>query len=388
MEASVIGELARLLGQFNEPRRHNRRHPLISVITIAVLAVMCNAKGWASVARFAKQEQKWLELFLPLPCGVPSRQTFERVFAMLKPDEVEKCLMAWFQAMNQYSDGMLKHIALDGKALRHSYEHAWDSSTMAYLVSAFATENGLVLAQLEAEGRGGELGAIRRLLELVNLKDHLVTIDALGCQKDVAGAIVDRGGDYCLAVKDNQPALHDKIRALLDEGILEGFAGWEASSHQATNGGHGRIETRTTWVTSEIEHLGELVKQWPGLAAIAVVESRRTVLGKDAKPTQSRRYYILSRVMPAVEVHKIVRGHWGIENSLHYILDVSYGEDASRIRRRSATNYSRLRRLTLNMLKKETSIQESISGKRELCALSREYRLKVIAASLPQHPAA
>ena len=215
------------------------------------------------------------------------------------------------------------------------------------------------------------------------LKDHTVTIDALGCQKDVAGTIVDSGGDYCLAEKDNQPALYDKIRALLDEGILEGFAGWKASSHQATNGGHGRIETRTAWVTSEIEHLGELAKEWPGLAAIAVVESRRTVLGKDAKPTQSRRYYILSRVMPAAQVQKIVRGHWGIENGLHYILDVSYGEDASRIRRRSATNYSRLRRLTLNMLKKETSVQDSIPGKRELCALSRDYRLKVIAASLP-----
>jgi predicted transposase YbfD/YdcC len=388
MEASVMGELARRLGQLNDYRRHNRRHPLISVLTIAVLAVLSNARGWASVARFAKQEQKWLELFLPLPSGVPSRQTFERVLAMLKPDELEKALMAWFEAMNQYRQGMLKHLALDGKALRHSYQHAWDSSTMAYLVSVFATENGLVLAQLEAQGRGGELAAIRKLLELVDIKDHIVTIDALGCQKDVAQSIVHNGGDYCLAVKDNQPATYQKIKTLLDEGILEGFAGWKASSHQSSNGGHGRLETRTAWVTSEIEPLGEVAKQWPALAAIAVVESRRTMLGKDAQPTRFRRYYLLSRMMPAAEVQKIVRGHWGIENSLHYILDVSYGEDASRIRRRSATNYSRLRRLTLNLLKKETSVQESIAGKRELCALSREYRLKVIAAGLPQQPAA
>lgn len=386
MEASVMEEVARQLGQLTDPRRHNRLHPLVSLVTMAVLAVLCNANGWAAVVRFAQEERKWLELFVPLPHGIPSRQTFERVFALLKPQEVEKCMADWFKLMNQWSQGALKQVAIDGKALRHSYGHAWDASGMAYLVSAFASENGLVMAQVETDGKGQELLGIRQLLQQLELKGCLVTIDALGCQKDIAQKIVEEGGDYCLAVKENQPTLHQKVKTLLDEGMLEGFKGWDAQTDQTTNSGHGRIETRTVWVTTEVQHLGELAQEWPKLAAIAVVESRRQVLGKESPPTKSRRYYILSRAMSAAQVQQVVRGHWGIENSLHYILDVSYGEDASRIRRRSATQFSRLRRLTMNMLKKETSVQDSVAGKRERCALSREYRLKVIAASLPQPP--
>jgi len=387
MDASVMEELARQFSQLSDPRRHNRLHPLVSLVSIAVLAVLCNADGWASVVRFAQEEERWLSLFMPLPYGIPSRQTFERVFALLKPQEVEKCVAGWFKLMNQWSQGALKHISIDGKALRHSFRHAWDASGMAYLVSAFASENGLVLAQMEAEGKGQELLGIRQLLQQLELKGCLVTIDALGCQKDIAQKIVDEGGDYCLAVKDNQPTLHQKVSALLDEGMLEGFKGWDAQTDQTTNSGHGRIETRTVWVTPEIQHLGELAREWPKLAAVAVVESRRTVLGKESKTTIARRYYILSRALSAAQVQQVVRGHWGIENSLHYILDVSYGEDASRIRRRSATNFSRLRRLTMNMLKKEDSVKDSVAGKRERCALNREYRLKVIAASLPRQEA-
>jgi predicted transposase YbfD/YdcC len=384
MEASVMEEVVRQFAQLSDPRRHNRLHPLVSLVTIAVLAVLCNADRWAAVVRFARQEGKWLELFVPLPHGIPSRQTFERVFALLKPQEVEKCVAGWFKLMNPWSQGALKQVAIHGKALRHSYCHSWDDSGMGYLVSAFASENGLVMAQVETEGKGQELLGIRQLLQQLQLKGCLVSIDALGCQKDIAQKIVEEEGDYCLAVKDNQPTLHRKVSALLDEGMLEGFKGWDAQMDQTTHSGHGRIETRTVWVTPEIQHLGERVREWPKLAAIAVVESRRTVLGKEPKTTKSRRYYILWRALSVAQVQQVVRGHWGIENGLHYILDVSYGEDASRIRRRSATHFSRLRRPTMNMLKKERSVQGSVAEKRERCALSREYRLKVIAASLPQ----
>ena len=249
MEASVMAEVARQFSQLSDPRRHNRLHPLVSLVTIAVLAVLCNADGWAAVVRFAQQEGKWLALFVPLPYGIPSRQTFERVFALLKPQEVETCLAGWFKLMNQWSQGALKHLSIDGKALRHSYRHSWDDSGMAYLVSAFASENGLVMAQVETEGKGQELLGIRQLLQQLELKGCVVSIDALGCQKDVAQKIVDEGGDYCLAVKANQPTLHQKVKTLLDEGILEGFNGWDAQMDQTTNSGHGRIETRTVWVT-------------------------------------------------------------------------------------------------------------------------------------------
>lgn len=382
MDVSVIEELARKVGQMNDPRRHNRLHLLVSVVTMAVLAVMSGANGWAAVARFAQEEQRWLELFLPLPYGIPSRQTFERVFALLKPQEMEKCLMAWFQLMSERSGGIVKHLSIDGKAMRHSYQHAWDSSSMAYLVSAFAADNGLVMAQVETQGKGQELEGIRQLLNLLDLKGRLVTMDALGCQTDIAATIRQRQGHYCLAVKENQPTLHAKVSALLEEGIQEGFAGWAADTHQTTDGGHGRIETRTAYVTTEMQHLGQLREQWKDLAAIAVVESQRTVLGPEAKTSKARRYYILSQALSAQEVQVAVRGHWGVENGLHYILDVSYGEDACRIRQRSAGNFSRLRRLTMNLLKRETSVQDSVVGKRQRCAWSRDYRLKVLAASL------
>jgi predicted transposase YbfD/YdcC len=383
MEATVFGELARRLENVKDTRRHNRLHPLASIITIAVVAVLSGADGWSDVASFAELEERWLRLFVPLPHGIPSRQTFERVFARLKPEALEQALSAWFSQMNRWSQGALKHVALDGKALRHSYKHVWDESGMAYLVSAYASENGLVLAQKEAQGKGQELGAIRQLLKLVSLEGCMVTIDALGCQKDVARTIVAEGGNYCLAVKENQPALHRKLKALLDEGMLERFAGWDAEMDQTTDGGHGRIDTRTVWVSGEIKHLGEaLLRDWPDLAALAVVESRREVLGAASKATVNRRYYILSCRPSAAEVQRIVRGHWGIENGLHHILDVSYREDASRIRTASAGNFSRLRRLSLNMLKLEKSTKASVAGKRQRCGWSREYRVRVLATAM------
>lgn len=383
MDASVFADLARMFDDLHDPRGHNRLYPLVSLVSIAVLAVLCNADGWSGVARFARNQRRWLEMFLVLPKGNPSRQTFERVFSLLKPQQMETCIMRWFAKMNHWSGGALKQLAIDGKALRRSYKHTWDETGMAYLVSAYATGNGLVLGQRETEGKGQELMGIRQLLEVLELKGCIVTIDALGCQKDIAQQIVEAGGDYCLAVKGNQPALHAKLTALLDEGILEKFEGWDAQMDQTTDLGHGRLEVRTAWVTKEIQHLGkDLLTQWPGLAAMAVVEGRRTVHREQEQQTVMRRYYILSRVLTAAEVQAVVRGHWAIENGLHHVLDVTYGEDASRIRRRSAAHMSRLRRITMNMLKKDTSLKESIAGKRELCALDKEYRLKVIAASL------
>lgn len=384
MEATVFGYLARRLGTLNDERHHNFLHPLASVVSIAVVAVLCNADSWRAVARFAEMERKWLSLFIPLPHGVPSRQTFERVFAMLNIDELERCLMAWFAEMNQWKEGSLKQVALDGKALRRSYRHAWDTSGMAYLVSAYACENGLVLAQTQTSGKGQELEGTRKLLNLLkrNLKGAVVTTDALGCQKDIAATVKEYGGDYCLAVKGNQSALHGKVKKLLDEGLLEEFAGWRAETDRTTDGGHGRIEVRTAWVTDEVEHLGQdLLGQWKGLCAMAVVESRREVLGPKSKVTTQRRYYILSRRFSAGEVQQLARQHWGIENGLHHVLDVTYREDESRIRVRSAGHFSRLRRLTSNMLKLEQSVQDSIAGKRERCALSREYRVTVLARS-------
>lgn len=381
MEASVLGELARRCGQMKDGREENRRHPLANVVTMAVVAVLCGADGWSAVANFCRIEARWFGLFLPLKHGVPSRQTFERVFALLQPQQLERCLKEWFELMSRQSGGSVKHISIDGKALRRSFKKVWDRSSMAYLVSAFATENGLVMAQTESShGRGGELGAIKRLLNMLDLKGRMVTIDAGGCQRAVAAMICEQGGDYCLAVKDNQRTLHGAIRIEMHQVRRKDPTAAKAQSHQSINTSHGRKETRTVWVTQEIHRLGEVAKQWKGLAAVAVVESCREIKGKE--PTWNWRYYMLSRVPTAVELQSLIRSHWGIENGLHYVLDVTYGEDGSRIRKASATQFSRLRRLTLNMLRTEKSHTGSLASKRQCCGWSREYRVKVLAASL------
>lgn len=381
MAASVLVELARMSGKIRENREDNLRHPLASVVAMAVVAVLCGADSWNAVASFARIEEKWFGLFLPMRHGVPSRQTFQRVFALIKPEQMEKMLRVWFRLMSRQSSGAIRQLAMDGKALRRSFKHVWDSSSMAYLVSAFATENGLAMAQTEAtRGRGGELGAIRRLLKQLELKGVMVTIDAGGCHRDVAETIIDGGGDYCLAVKDNQRSLHGHIRILFNQ-VRKGEEGAaRVQVHQTVERGHGRQETRKVWVSSQVQRLGEAAKRWKGLAAVAMVESCRQV-GKE-KPSYNWRYYILSKASAAEEVQKIIRGHWGIENKLHYVLDVGYGEDGSRIEKASATNFSRLRRLTLNMLQSEKSFKGSLIGKRQACGWSREYRVKVLAASL------
>jgi predicted transposase YbfD/YdcC len=352
---------------------------LVSVVTIAVLAVLCNCDSWAAIARFAQAELKWLELFVPLPHGAPSRQTFQRVLALLRPEKLEEHLRQWFARMHQALARTPGPLAIDGKVLRRSYQHAWEQNEATYLVSAFAGESKLVLAQDQVPGKGCELEGIRRLLEELDLKDRLVTIDALGCQRDIAARIVEAGGHYCLAVKENQPTLYARVQAILDAQAEPGngpASTWES--------GHGRIETRTAWVSTNLEDLGRLARDWPGLAAIALVESHRGRSGPhlDQSLTSSRRYYILSQVLDSQQVQDLVRGHWGIENRLHYVLDVSYGEDQSRIQKAAAANFARLRRATLNMLRCEQQVQDSIAGKRQRCAFSREYRLQVLAASL------
>jgi predicted transposase YbfD/YdcC len=381
MDAPGIGDLARGFAGFEDRRRPNRLHPLVSVITIAVLAVLSNCDSWAAIARFAQAELKWLELFVPLPHGAPSRQTFQRVLALLKPEKLEEHLRRWFARMQQALASTPGPLAIDGKMLRRSYKHAYDQSDVTYLVSAFAGASGLVLAQDQVPGKGCELEGIRRLLEVLDLQGRTVTIDALGCQRDIAAQIVQAQGHYCLAVKENQPTLFARVQATVD--ALAEAGNGPASTWET---GHGRIETRCAWVSTNLEPLGRLARDWPGLAAIAMVESHRGIPGPhlDQSLTSSRRYYILSQVLTSQQVQDLVRGHWGIENRLHYVLDVSYGEDNSRIEKVCAANFARLRRLSLNMLRCEKQVQDSIAGKRQRCAFSREYRLQVIAASLPK----
>ena len=376
MDAQSNGGLVRFFQSMPDPRGKNKLHLLTDLIIIAICAVICGADGWVQVEQFARAKRKFFVTFLQLPHGIPSHDTFGRVFARLNPQAFEQCFMAWTRSLAQGSAGKL--ISFDGKALRRSFAHAWDKSGMTHLLSAFVSANRMVFAQLAVADKSNEITAIPKLLELLDVRGATVTIDAIGCQKNIAQRIVEGGGDYYLAVKENQPQLYQKLKSLLDEAILERFAGMEHDFFEQTEGDHGRIETRRVWVTPEVKWLGELRHQWPGLDLLVAVESVRQVNG--SKRSIERRYYIASRkTASARQAAQSIRGHWGIENQLHWSLDVSFDEDRCRIRKgHGAENFSRLRRIALNLLQRETSRKVGIKTKRLVAGWDHDYLLKLL----------
>lgn len=360
-----------------DPRRsQGRRHRLSDLITLAVCAVICCADSWADVADFGRAKANWFKTFLDLPHGLPCQDTFERVFARLDPDAFERCFMAWTAALAGTSAGKL--VAIDGKRIRRSFEHAWDHSTATHLVSAFVAENRTVFGQLAVDCKENEIVAIPELLRLLDLKDATVTIDAMGCQTAIAGQIVEQGGDYILAVKGNQPTLHDCIERNVKALLLEKFADVNHDRVQTVDGDHGRIETRDVWVTDDLSWLGAEKDRWPGLRSLITVESKREMPLKET--SVERRYYISShhRVDAAVLAQR-VRGHWSVENNLHWVLDVAFNEDQARQRKgHSAENFSRLRRIALNVLNAEKTKRRGVKGKRLNAGWDHDYLLKLL----------
>jgi predicted transposase YbfD/YdcC len=380
MDVHATGGVLRFFLGLPDPRAANVIHKLHDVVVLAVCGVICGAGGWAEVEMFAKSKLAWFKTFLDLPGGVPSHDTFGRVFAALCPDASERCFVAWVAGVAQVSGGRL--IAIDGKAIRRSFEHAWDKSGMAHLVSAFVAENHMVFGQVAVADKSNEIDAIPKLLALLDLEGATVTLDAIGCQRNVAREITERGADYVLALKQNQPALHAKVKALLDEAILGGFADMGHGHVEQSGTAHGRVEQRRTWVTDEVNWLGrDLIEQWPGLSSIAAVESVRQDLGDlTGKVTTDRRYYISSRTgTDAKAMHDAVRGHWAVENRLHWQLDVSFGEDQRRIRKgHGAENFSRLCRVALNLLKRDKSVKIGVHGKRLKAGWDEHYLLRLL----------
>jgi predicted transposase YbfD/YdcC len=376
MDGQATAEILRHMSQIPDPRRHNRIHRLVDILTIAIFAVICGADGWVEVAQYGRHKLAWLKTFLALRQGIPSHDTFGRLFARIQPEEFERCFMAWMSALVQVSGGKL--VAIDGKSLRQSFEHAWDKSGMAHMVSAFVAANQMVFAQVKTEGKGQELDAIQKLLKVVDVDGAVVTIDALGCNKAVVELILEGGGDYVLQVKENQPTLHAKVKHLLDELILENFRGVEHDCHVQTEGDHGRIETRRAWVCWNAADLGAIGGEWPGLRSLVVVESIREAGGHSSR---ERHYYIssLPRRVGAKRMAGYVRGHWSVENNLHWQLDISFNEDRRRIRKdHGAENFSRLCRIALNLLKNEKTLKIGIAGKRKTCGWDDRYLLTVV----------
>lgn len=379
VQAPVV--FLRCFFDLKDPRRHNVRHFFTDILAIAILAVMCRSDDWDEVVLYGLANQAWLGTFLELPNGIPSEDTFSRLFARINPDAFEKCFIEWTQSLASSSDGRL--VAVDGKTLRRSFAHGWNKQ-MVHLVSAWCGQNELALGQLAVDGKSNEITAIPRLLELLDLKKAVVTIDAMGCQKEIAAQIRFQGGDYLLAVKDNQKTLHEKVRLLMNDTALDQAKGLNPDQHdyyEKSETGHGRNETRRVWTTPSVQDLGEeLLNQWPDLNSLVMVEDQRQNLGDPAgKVTVERRIFIASLKNPSArQIGQYVRGHWGVENKLHWRLDMCYGEDESRIRKdHGAENFSRLRRIAMNKLKSDPT-KMSLKCKRYKCSLDRDYLIKML----------
>ena len=360
-----------------DPRKNNHRHLLMDILTIALMAVICGADTWTAVAAYGRAKEKWLKTFLQLQNGIPSHDTFGRVFAKLNPDAFEACFRQWIAKLVQLTGGKL--VAIDGKSIRRSFTQSWDKSGMAHMVSAFVQSNKMVFAQIKTDGQGHELSAIEKLLEVLDLNGAVVTIDAIACQKTIAQKIKKAGGDYILQAKGNQETLFEKLQTVFKDAHLDNFKDHRHDSAQTTDGNHGRIETRKAWVLWNTEFLGPIAKEWPGLKSIVMIERTRQVNGGEA--SKEAHYYIssLDGRRSARQFLDYVRGHWGVENNLHWQLDVSFAEEQRPVRvGHGAENFSRLNRIALNLLKNEKTSKVGIAIRRQNCAWDDEYLLKIL----------
>jgi predicted transposase YbfD/YdcC len=312
---------------------------------------------------------------VPLPHGIPSVSTFRRVFAALKPSVLLGVMQRWSGELSGLLAG--KQIALDGKTLRRSFEHAWDKSGL-HLVTAWCVQENLVLAQRAVDEKSNEITAVPELLKMLDIRGAVVTVDALNTQTQIAEQVVKGGADYVMAVKENHPTLCDTIQRNLDEMILEKFEGVEHVYHETTDGGHGRIDTRRVWATDQIQWLGRR-GEWKNLKSVIVVESIRRLLGKNEVQT-NRRYYISS--LPSHSGEKfagLIRNHWSIENSQHWTLDMAFNEDQSRVRKdHGDQNLAVLRRIALGLLRRDKSVKLGAKNKRLKAGRNRDYLMRVL----------
>lgn len=331
-------------GALEDPRTGNAgRHDLLEILVIALCTVLCGGETAVDMADFGEAKEDFLRRFLKLEHGIPSHDTFSRVFRFLDPEQFRACFMAFMAGFAEAAQGV---IAIDGKTLRHSFDTASATSPL-HMVSAWGCEQRLVLGQIATDAKSNEITAVPKLLELLMLKGTVVTVDAMNCQRDTAQTIIDKGGDYVFALKGNQGTLHDDVRRFLDDPDTAGL-----DRHTTVDGDHGRIETRTAGVSTDIAWL-QKIHHWPGLEAIGKVIRSREV---NAKITTETAYYLLSSPLSAERFAEVVRAHWGIENSLHWVLDVVMNEDYARNRKDNGPkNLAVLRHMALNLIRKEKS---------------------------------
>ena len=363
--------LISLFGDMPDPRLDRKKlHKLSDIIISAILSVICGAESWVDVEDFGEARYSWLKDFLELPNGVPSHDTFNRVFSLISPEEFEKRFVEWVSLVSGKING---HIAIDGKVLRGSGNRRKNKEPLC-IVSAWAAELDLVLAHTQVSKKSNEITAIPKLLDMLSIKGCIVSIDAMGCQKEIASQINEQEGDYVLAVKGNQGGLHAEMINFFEQAEAIDFEYVKHDRHKSYEENRGRKEERILYVTDDIDWL-PMKDQWKGLKSLVCLISLRELEGKK---TTEKRYYISSLPPNAQQHAKAVRNHWGIENKQHWILDVGFNEDKCRIRDKiSGKNFATLRRLALNLLKQEKT-KAGIKRKRLRAGWDNNYLAKVI----------
>ncbi len=345
------------------------KHLLVDIITIAVVAVICGADNWEEIELFGRSKEDWFREFLKLPEGIPSHDTFNRVFAWLDPQEFQKRFMHWTEALRKHVESEV--IAIDGKTARRSK----DNGRVLHMVSAWASSNRLILGQVKKNDKSNEITAIPELLDQIMIKNCIVTIDAMGCQTAIAEKIIERKADYILALKGNQETLHDDIRDFFEAEINDEHTEFSFDFSESETRGHGRIDIRRCWATSQIDWLQQKPK-WKNLQSVVMIESERHINNQVSK---EHRFYISSCKPDAEQLNKNIQLHWGIENSQHWVLDIAFREDECRTRKDNAPhNFALIRHWTLNLLRQEKTSKKSIRAKRLKAGWDMSYFVELL----------
>ena len=354
-----------------------KSHKLIDILVISICTFLCSGESFNDMEEFGNAKYEWLKTFLELPNGIPTHDTFNRVFAALDPQCFLESFLRWTKSLRKAIPGEI--VAMDGKALRRALNQG---QSLPYVVSAWAVENGLVLGQLKVAEKSNEITAVPELLRALELRGCIVTTDAMGCQKKIAKQIINSGADYVLALKGNHETVHEEVKTYLDDAIRQQTGRPTSQGEkpelvhiETVEKDHGRLETRRYWQSENIDWFADLLK-WKGLRSVGVVESVREIKGEIST---ERRYYLSSLTCDITRFAKAVRGHWGVENKVHWHMDVSFGEDQSRARTgHAAENLATLRRLALNMLNRETTKKRGIKGKQRCAGWDHRYLLRLL----------